>query len=84
MKILKKGREQRGWSKQFTCTGNGNGGGGCGARLLVSAEDIYETTRGYYDGSTDFYKTFSCPSCEVETDIDDSNAPVKGTRPSKR
>lgn len=37
MKVLEKGREQRGWSKECRCTGNGNGGGGCNALLLVVA-----------------------------------------------
>lgn len=84
MKILKKGREQRGWSKECKCTGKGNGGGGCGALLLVSEYDIYETRSSHYDGSTDYYKTFSCPQCGVETDIDDPHAPVRGMRPERR
>jgi hypothetical protein len=41
MKVVKPGREQKGWSKQFKCTGNGNGGGGCGAVLLVEEGDLY-------------------------------------------
>lgn len=82
MKVLKKGRPQRGWSSEFTCTGAGNGNGGCGARLLVSEYDLYRTSSSHYDGSTDYYITFSCAECGVETDV---NVPVtpKGTRPSR-
>ncbi len=84
MQVLKKGREQRGWSKEYTCTGKGNGGGGCGALLLVSEYDIYQTSSSDYGGGTDYYKTFSCSECGVETDIVDSSAPVKGSRPQKK
>lgn len=41
MKVVKVGREQKGWAKEFVCTGSGNGGGGCRARLLVSEEDLH-------------------------------------------
>jgi hypothetical protein len=70
MKVLKKGRPQVGWSKEFTCTGKGNGDGGCGARLLVSAGDLYHTYSHHYDGSTDYYTTFTCPCCNVKTDVE--------------
>jgi hypothetical protein len=70
MKVIKKGRKQKGWSKEFKCTGKGNGGGGCGAILLVSKGDIYQTSSHHYDGSSDYYNTFTCPCCRVETDID--------------
>ena len=70
MKVLKKGREQKGWSKEYTCSGRGNGGGGCGAVLLVSAEDLYRTSSSSYDGSTDHYVTFRCPCCSVQTDAE--------------
>lgn len=74
MKVIEKGRGQKGWTKEYECTGKGNGGGGCGARLLVSEKDFYITSRGYMDGSSDYYLTFRCPCCEVETDVND--APV--------
>ena len=83
MEVLKKGRAQRGWSKEFTCTGDGNHGGGCGAVLLVSEFDIYRTESHHYDGSSESYKTFSCSECGVETDIDDPSAPVRGKKPAK-
>lgn len=70
MKIIKKGREQKGWSKEHTCTGKGNGGGGCGALLLVSENDLYMTSRSDYTGDTDYFTTFKCPCCGVETDIE--------------
>jgi transcription elongation factor Elf1 len=70
MKVIKAGRKQTGWAKEFTCTGKGNGNGGCGATLLVEAGDLYQTSSSHYDGSTDHYTTFTCGSCGVETDID--------------
>ena len=78
MKILKKGRPQRGWAKEFECTGAGNGGGGCGARLLVEEGDVFETSSSHYDGSTDYYITFECGCCHVLTDI---NGAYTGPRP---
>ncbi len=75
MKVLKAGRKQKGWAKEFKCTGNGNGGGGCGATLLVEEGDLYQTSSGHYDGSTDYYTTFKCLSCNVETDIPDGKVP---------
>ena len=69
MKIIKKGRAQKGWSKEFKCTGNGNGGGGCGATLLVEEGDRYHTYSSHYDGSTETYTTFTCACCGVATDV---------------
>ena len=77
MKILKEGREQSGWSREMKCTGEGNGGGGCGASLLVSVNDMYYTYSHHYDGSSETYITFACPSCGVETDVDDKNTPPR-------
>lgn len=79
MKVLKKGRDQTSWSRKCTCTGSGNGGGGCGAKLLVSAEDLYMTYSSCRD-ETDTYITFRCPLCKVETDTTDvpSNIKIKG------
>ncbi len=71
MKVLKKGRPQKGWSKEYVCTGRGNGGGGCGARLLVSEDDLYHTHHYDYGGGHDVYVTFTCPCCGVETDVND-------------
>lgn len=70
MKVVKKGRPQKGWAKEFTCTGKGNGGGGCGAVLLVEEGDFYQTCRSFYDGSTERYTTFRCTECGVETDVE--------------
>lgn len=80
MEVIKKGRSQRGWSKKFKCTGAGNGGGGCGAILLVSEYDLYETSHGDYSGDTEYYVTFCCPECGVETDVTNTPEP-KGKRP---
>lgn len=70
MKVLKKGRPQKGWAGTFTCTGEGNGGGGCRAKLLVEKADLYQTSRSDYTGDTDYYVTFCCPECGVETDVE--------------
>jgi hypothetical protein len=72
MKVIKKGREQKGWAKEFTCTGAGNGGGGCGAVLLVEQSDVYLTHHYDYGGGHDIYNTFRCTLCGVETDIKES------------
>lgn len=71
MKVIKKGREQKGWAKEFTCTGGGNDGGGCGAVLLVEQADVFKTYRNSYDGSSDTFATFECCSCRVLTDINE-------------
>ena len=68
MKVLQAGNPN-GWEIEQECTGKGNGDGGCGARLLVSENDIFITTRADYDGSKEYYYTFKCPCCNVETDI---------------
>ncbi len=72
MKVLKKGRPQKGWSKTLTCTGKGNKGGGCGANLLVEQDDIFRTFSHCRDETTTYY-TFKCPDCGVLTDIANSN-----------
>lgn len=69
MKVIRKGREQKGWAKEYTCTGAGNGNGGCGAVLLVEIGDVFETQRNCMH-ETDFFTTFRCPECQVLTDIE--------------
>ncbi len=71
MKVLKPGREQKGWSTEATCTGEGNQGGGCGAVLLVEEADVYKTQSGggYGGDSPEDFATFKCPSCGVQTDL---------------
>lgn len=71
MKIIKAGRPQKGWSKEFTCTGAGNGNGGCGAVLLVEQDDVFGTASHHYDGSSEYYNTFKCAACGVCPDIKD-------------
>lgn len=69
MEILKTGKEKMPWTKKATCTGKGNGQKGCGAKLLISAGDLYTTFKSD-DGETNTsYYTFQCPCCKVETDI---------------
>ncbi len=69
MKLIKKGRPQKAWSRLQTCTGKGNGDGGCGATLHVEATDLFRTGRHPYDGSHVYFVTFTCMSCGVFTDI---------------
>ena len=76
MKVIKKGRPQKGWAKEFICTGAGNNGGGCGAKLLVEHSDLYITGSHHYDGSSDYYTTFTCPECGVMTDITRYDGPT--------
>lgn len=69
MKVIKKGRAQKGWAKEYACTGSGNGGGGCGAKLLVEEGDLFMTMRNCLH-ETDYFVTFECSECGVLTDID--------------
>lgn len=82
MKVIIPGREQNGWSQEYTCTGDGNGNGGCGAVLLVEQADLYETSHSFM-GETDYYTTFKCSACGVETDITDVPSNVIDKLPSK-
>ncbi len=84
MQVLKPGRIQAGHSEEVTCTGNGNGNGGCGALLLISSDDVYETFNSDYTGDTDYYKTFCCVQCGTETDLEryTSRLRTDGKRPS--
>lgn len=76
MRVIRKGRPQRGWSQEFECTGRGNDGGGCGAQLLVEIGDVFETTRCCRD-EVDYYVTFRCSECGVLTDIDSAPTHVR-------
>jgi hypothetical protein len=69
MKVIKKGRQQSGWSNEFKCTGSGNGGGGCGAVLLVETPDLFTTHHHDHGGGHDVFVTFECSECGVLTDI---------------
>lgn len=69
MKVIKKGRPQKGWSNEFKCTGTGNGNGGCNATLLIEKIDLFTTYSSSYDGSNETYVTFECCECGVKTDI---------------
>lgn len=88
MKVLKPGREQKGWATEVKCSGKGNGNGGCGALLLVEQDDLYHTESHARDETT-VYTTFRCCECGVQTDIDvPPNIPVAKdeahTRPRTR
>jgi len=84
MKVIKKGRPQKGWAKEFKCTGKGNEGGGCGATLLVEQTDLFQTASHSRD-ETDYYVTFECCECGVLTDVPEGVAPVSaGELPTKQ
>ena len=72
MKVLEKGP---GWSIKQLCTGAGNGNGGCNSKLLVEKDDIYLTFHTDYIGDTDYFYTFKCPECGIETDIPEKDVP---------
>lgn len=73
MKLLEKGP---GWSTIQYCTGKGNGNGGCMSKFLVEKEDIYLTSHTDLTGKTDYYYTFKCPICGVQTDIPENEIPL--------
>lgn len=75
MKVIKKGRPQRGWSQEFKCSGKGNGNGGCGAVLLVEEGDLFQTSSSDYTGDTDYFTTFQCCECGVKTDVKGPDIP---------
>lgn len=68
MKVIKKVKKQAGWSKEYSCTGKGNDDEGCGARLLVSEEDIFITKSNCLH-ETDYYYTFKRPECAALTNV---------------
>ena len=74
MKVLKPGRPQKGWAKEFECTGRGNSGGGCGAILLIEADDLFYTY-SYGRDEEYCYVTFKCVSCGVKTDLKREDIP---------
>lgn len=73
MRVLQEGP---GWSIKQKCTGYGNGGGGCGALLEVERGDIYLTSSTDLSGETDYYYTFKCPCCDIETDVPSTDIPA--------
>lgn len=82
MKVLKKGRKQKGWSTEANCTGHGNGGGGCGAKLLIEESDLYFTFSHARD-ETERHVTFTCCECGVETDLRDVPGQIQHRLPEK-
>lgn len=72
MKLIKPGRLQKGWAKEFHCTGKGNNGGGCDAVLLVERDDLFQTHASYMGRDQDYFVTFRCCECGVLTDIHDT------------
>ena len=85
MRVLKKGRPQKGWSVETKCTGEGNGNGGCGALLLVEQIDLYCTASHHYDGSKEVFTTFQCSECGIATDLSDvpSGLTIRKSKPKQ-
>jgi len=67
MKLLEK---EKGWAKQFKCTGKGNKDGGCGAKLLIEESDLFQTYSSDMNGDQEWFITFKCIECGVLTDIE--------------
>ncbi len=82
MKVIKKS-EKLAWTKRVKCSGNGNGGGGCGALLEITLFDLYSTTSYDYTGGSEYYTTFTCCECGIETDIEDPGLTLRGRKPSE-
>lgn len=76
MKVLKPGRPQKEWAKEYKCTGAGNKDGGCGAKLLVEKSDLFYTYASYMGRDEAWFVTFECPQCKVLTDVDAPFAPT--------
>lgn len=79
MQIIKEGRKQTGWAKEFECTGEGNKSGGCSAILLVEYGDLFQTSSSDYGGGTEYFVTFKCMACGVLTDIPNHEIPTHAT-----
>ena len=84
MRVLERGRNQKGWAEEYFCTGKGNGLGGCRAKLLVEQGDLFVTSSSDYGGGTDYFTTFKCSECGILTDVEDcpirtASLPTKAT-----
>jgi hypothetical protein len=67
MRLLTKGREQKGWAAPMVCIVDD--AGGCGAELLVEEADITCVMQRDYTGSSEgYYCWFECTECGCETD----------------
>lgn len=73
MRVIKPGREQKGWSKVCVCKGTDDKDerGGCGAELLVEEADLFLTMSGgsYCEPPDTRHATFRCMACGVRTDV---------------
>jgi len=79
MKLIKKGRDQKGWATEIFCTGDSESGGGCGALLLVEQDDIftYRTGGSYCEEGNDVDYAFICSECGLQTVIDSTRKGFK-------
>ncbi len=82
MKVIRPGREQKGWAKELECTGKGNGDGGCGAILLVEQDDLLRTGSSAM-GERDYYVSFICAACGVMTDTKEYKGDIWALKPGR-
>jgi hypothetical protein len=69
VKVIKKGRQQKGWAKQITCTGKGHGRGGCGAVLLIEESDLLRGERWVMGRDHEVWVYFVCSECGVKSEV---------------
>ena len=69
MKVIRRGRTQKGWAREEKCTGIGYGEGGCGAELLVEEEDMYLHKYSDGEGGTESCISFKCCECGVWSEM---------------
>lgn len=68
MKVIKSGKDNKSFGKEFVCKGYGVGKtGGCGAVLHVMPRDIMSATYSDYGGGSDTSYWFVCPECGAKT-----------------
>lgn len=67
MKVLVKGREQKGWADEFSCPH-------CKAKLLVEESDLYYRKFQHFDDTTIVYR-YDCGHCGCPVDIDREDVP---------
>jgi len=73
MKIIKKGKFEKTWTKRYKCTGKGHGGGGCRAVLELTSDDLFLD----YEYADSITIHFECPQCTSVTKIPTNDVPDK-------
>jgi len=68
MKVIKKGQLKK-WSKEVVCVEEEKFKLGCGARLLLTVDDLYQERVSKCNRSPDVFVAFQCCECGKETVI---------------